>query len=102
MADDITPLLDDALARILTEPSWAQQIVTETARMLQTEDPFEPLTLRILDANLAGAAYTITNQLPDAVVIDATEHAVQALPLIHPRETPDAYALRLLQIARTI
>lgn len=93
---------DTELQRFLAAPSHAQQILTATASSLQSEDPFEPLTLNILNATLNGAAYVLTDGLPAVVAIEATETAARALPTIHPSETPDAYALRVLTIAKGI
>ncbi|WP_371612894.1 hypothetical protein [Streptomyces clavifer] len=91
---------DTELQRFLDGPSHAQQILTATASSLQSEDPFVPLTLGILNATLDGAAYVLTDGLPNIVAIEAAEQAARALPTIHPGETADAYALRVLTIAR--
>lgn len=93
---------DTELREFLATPSHAQQILTATASSLQSEDPFEPLTLDILNATLDGAAYVLMDGLPDIVAIEASEQAARALPSIHPGETADAYALRILTIARNL
>jgi hypothetical protein len=94
--------LDIELQQILTTPSRAQQILTAVASALQSEDPFEPLTLDALNAYLHGASLVLTDGLPAVVAAEAIERAATALPTIHDRETADAYALRVLQAARTV
>ncbi|MFJ5893843.1 hypothetical protein [Streptomyces californicus] len=97
-----TNAFDAALHYLLTAPSRAQQILTAVAHALQTEDPFEPLTLDAVNDYLRGAALVITDGLPDVVADETIRHAARALPSIYERETADAYALRLLQIARHV
>ncbi|MFJ9394633.1 hypothetical protein ACIRQT_07085 [Streptomyces californicus] len=97
-----TNAFDTALHQFLAEPSRAQQILTAVAHVLQTEDPFEPLTLDAVNDYLRGAALVITDGLPDVVADETIQHAARALPSIYERETADAYALRLLQIARGV
>lgn len=91
--------LDIELRHLLTRPSLAQQMLTALASSLQSEDPFEPLTLDTLNATLDGVAYVLTDDVPVAVAIDSVRRAGTALPSIHPGETADAYALRILAIA---
>lgn len=91
--------LDEALARILTEPTWARQILTATAAHLRTEDPFLVLTDTDLTATLDMVTELITGHLPLAVADEAMERASATLPPRHPRETCDTYAARLLQSA---
>ncbi|MEV6313379.1 hypothetical protein AB0M10_32920 [Streptomyces sp. NPDC051840] len=98
---DPTPL-DEALARILSEPSWAQQILTATAATLRAEDPFLTITYYELNKAFDRAWADITHGLPAVVAHEAREAAAIALPLTHPRETCDAYAWRMLQAARGI
>ncbi|MET8172827.1 hypothetical protein [Streptomyces clavifer] len=93
---------DTELRQLLAAPSLAGQILTATASALQSEDPFEPLTLDTVDAVLDGVAFVLTDGIPVAVATNATERAEAALPPIHDRETADAYALRVLQAARTV
>ena len=90
------------LHRFLAEPSRTQQIVTAVASALRSEDPFEPLTLGTLNACFQMAASILTGTFPAAVAAEEIAQAASVLPSIHPGETPDAYALRLLQIARTV
>ncbi|MEU1122149.1 hypothetical protein ABZ371_00815 [Streptomyces sp. NPDC005899] len=92
--------LDTELRHLLADPSLPQQILTATASSLQSEDPFAPLTLDTLNATLDGVAYVLTDGVPVVVAMDATRRAAAVLPSIHPGETADAYALRLLTITR--
>ena len=92
--------MDDTIARILDTPPWAQQILTAAAGHLRTEDPFLTLTDNDLTATLDMVAELLTGHLPLAVAEQAMERAAAALPLLHHRETCDAYAWRIDQIAR--
>ena len=94
--------MDDTLARILTTPSWAQQILTATAGHLRVTDPFLVLTDEDLTATFDMVTELITGHLPAAVAEEAQDRAAAALPPRHYRETCDAYALRLLTAARTV
>lgn len=94
--------MDDTLDRILTTPSWAQQIVTATAGHLLTEDPFLALTDEDLTATLDMVTALITGHLPQAVAEEAMQRVSAVLPQRHYRETCDVYAWRMLQAARGI
>jgi len=93
---------DIELQHFLTEPSRAQQILTAVASAMQSEDQLAPLTLDALDAYVYGAALVLTHGLPDVIADEVKQRTAMALPSIHPGETPDAYALRLQRIARTV
>ncbi|MFF4246242.1 hypothetical protein ACFYY2_17490 [Streptomyces sp. NPDC001822] len=93
---------DFELQQLLATPSLAQQILADLAAALQAEDPFEPLTLDTLNSMLSTVAYVRTDGIPVTVATDASERAARALPSIHDQETADAYALRVLQAARTV
>lgn len=92
--------LDTELRHLLTTPSLPCQMLTALAASLQSEDPFESLTLDTLNATLDAVAYVLTDGIPTVVAMDASRRASAALPSIHPGETADTYALRLLTIAR--
>lgn len=94
--------MDDTLARILTEPSWAQQILTATAGHLRVEDPFLTLTDSDLTATLDMVTELITGHLPAVVADEAMNRAAAVLPERHYRETCDVYGLRLLHAAKGI
>jgi hypothetical protein len=91
---------DIELQQLLVTPTLAHRMLTALASSLQSEDPFEPLTLDTLNATLDGVAWVLTDGVPVVVAMQATEQAATALPTIHPGETADAYALRILTIAR--
>ncbi|MFJ8866736.1 hypothetical protein ACIRD6_13400 [Streptomyces sp. NPDC102473] len=93
---------DLELQQLLAAPSLAKRILEALASSLQNEDPFQPLTLDTLNETLGTEAYILTDGVPIPVATDATERAARALPSIHDQETADAYALRVLQAARTV
>ncbi|MGA5424544.1 hypothetical protein [Streptomyces lavendulocolor] len=93
--------LDDTLARFLQEPSHASRILTTAADVL-VGDPFLTINAWTLDHAVRIAAHQVTDGLPDAVAAEADRLARLALPLAHPGETCDCYALRLRDIARTV
>lgn len=92
--------LDIELQQLLAAPTLAHQMLTALVASLQSEDPFETLTLDTLNAALDGVAYVLTDGVPVVVATAATEQAATALPTIHPGETADTYALRVLTITR--
>ncbi|MFE9363701.1 hypothetical protein ACFYNN_12970 [Streptomyces sp. NPDC006978] len=92
--------LDIGLQQLLATPTLAHRILTALASSLQSEDPFEALTLDTLNATLDGVAWVLTDGVPVVVAIEASERAAMALPTIHPGETADTYALRVLDIAK--
>lgn len=92
--------MDETLARLRTEPSWAQQILTATAGHLRIEDPLLALTDEDLTATFDMVAELITGRLPAVVAEQAMTRAADELPSRHYRETCDTYALRLLTAAR--
>jgi uncharacterized protein YbaR (Trm112 family) len=94
--------LDIELQQLLAAPTLAHQMLTALASSLQSEDPFEALTLDTLNATLDGVAYVLTDGVPVVVATEATEQAARALPTIHDGETADAYAVRVLTIARQL
>jgi hypothetical protein len=92
--------LDFDLLHLLSRPSRASQILISLAAALRNEDPLAPLTLNTLNRKLHYAVETLAAWFPAEVVEEAQTQASRALPSIHPGETPDAYALRILTIAR--
>ncbi|GAA2985154.1 hypothetical protein [Streptomyces fulvorobeus] len=93
--------LDTELRHLLATPSLARQILTVVASALRSEDPVEPLTLDAVNDFLRGAALVLTDQMPTVIADEAIQRAARALPSIYSGETADAYALRVLQIARS-
>ncbi|MFF4166895.1 hypothetical protein [Streptomyces sp. NPDC001741] len=93
---------DTELRHFLAEPPRAQQILTAVASALQSENLLQPLTLDAVNDFFRGAALVLTDGLPDVVADEIKQRAGRALPSIHDGETPDAYAFRLLQAARSV
>lgn len=93
---------DLELQQLLATPSLAGQILTAVASSLQSEDPFQHLTPDTLTSLLGTAAYVLTDGIPVDLATQATARAEAALPSIHDQETADAYALRVLQAARSV
>jgi hypothetical protein len=85
--------LDTALARILSEPSWAHRLLHATARTLE-EQPFLVMNYRLLTDALNEAKDQVCAGLPDVVVCQATETAMSAVPAVRD-ETAGEYTLRL-------
>ena len=94
--------MDDTITRLLTQPSWAKQILTALAANLCTEDPFLVINATDLTATLDMVTELITGHLPLAVAEQAMQRAAAVLPERHYRETCDTYALRLLKAARNV
>ncbi|MGP3752187.1 hypothetical protein [Streptomyces sp. IBSNAI001] len=94
MADETPEVLealatmDDTLLRILTEPSWAHQLLVAT-----TAD---------IDAAITSVAECLIYHLPDVVIEDVLERAAAVVPMPHQRETHSQYALRLRAAAEAL
>ncbi|MFI8865325.1 hypothetical protein ACIGNW_00180 [Streptomyces sp. NPDC053707] len=94
--------MDETLARILTEPSWAHQLLTATAVGLAIEEPFLVATTADIDAAITSVAECLIYHLPDVVVEDVLERAAAVVPKPRPRETHSQYALRLRAAAEAL
>lgn len=92
--------LDDTLQRLLTEPSYAAQILTTTADVLDG-DPHLNVNAFTLDYAARIAAHQVTDGLPDVVATEALTAAKRLLPLAYPGETCGKYAIRLRDIAQS-
>ncbi|MFE9853601.1 hypothetical protein ACFYPN_33120 [Streptomyces sp. NPDC005576] len=92
--------IDAELNQLLIVPSHPQQILTMVASALLSEDPLAPLDLDTLNAYLLDAFLAVTVDVPAVVAAEVSVTAARALPSIHDGETPDAYALRLRDVAR--
>lgn len=95
---DPTPV-DEALAQLLTEPTYGAQILIATAATLQAEDPFLALTDQDLTAVLGSVSECLVGHLPPVVADEAYGRATAALPAIGYRERHADYAVRLLPVA---
>ncbi|MBW5420294.1 hypothetical protein GKQ77_01745 [Streptomyces sp. BG9H] len=72
------PQADEALRRVLAEPSLAAQILLVTARLLG--ESTDTLGMHQLDRRLTTAIDAICGALPEAVRTDAATRARSALP----------------------
>lgn len=93
--------MDDTLARILTEPTMAHQILTATAVGMAFE-PFLLATTEDINALLTEAADCLLSGLPDAVADEAVERASSVVPMPGRRETYSTYAIRLRAAAEGV
>lgn len=71
--------VDEGLSTLLTEPSYAAQILRVTAALLDM-DPTAPLTDWTVDNALRTGADAIVSRLPAVVAADSSRRARQALP----------------------
>lgn len=91
---------DEALRRLIDEPSYAARVLTTTARLLEM-DPTVPMT------NVAGglamniAADTVLQSLPDVVRRDNLDRAADAVPDLAGVTRGEA-ALRLRAAAKAL
>lgn len=101
MADLTQPSdVDVALRVLLTEPSYAAQVLTAAALRLEAR-PTDPVTVTAVDAALDLAADRILRNLPDAVCADSSTRASRVLPPLA-GVTRGEYALRLRAAARDL
>ncbi|MDJ0460613.1 hypothetical protein [Streptomyces sp. H27-C3] len=93
--------LDEALRRILTEPTHAARLLTEAAALLD-ENPFLVLTEHQYREAAGSAGNLVLAGLPFAVASGAATQATAAMPEIrgYLRETNGEYAMRLRSAAR--
>ncbi|MGW0550538.1 hypothetical protein [Streptomyces altiplanensis] len=93
-----TPL-DEALARILSEPTWAQQLSTATASALE-DTPFIVMDGWLLTSAINTAIAQVLAGLPGIVAAEALTRMYTVMPQARPRETAGEYALRLRAAAK--
>ncbi|TLQ43471.1 hypothetical protein [Streptomyces marianii] len=98
------PDLDALLARILTEPTRAARLLTETAQQLEHEWPHLAITEQQLNAAGREATRTVLDGLPKVVADEANERARAVCPRaqFHGGETAGEYALRLRDAAKAL
>jgi len=94
-----TPI-DEALRRLIEQPSYGAQVLIVTARMLEM-DPTEPMTNRAGGKAMTIAIDTILKPLPRAVGDDSLTRATRALPDLTGITRGEA-ALRLRKAARDL
>lgn len=95
------PDLDEALRRILSEPSTAARIALAAADAL---DEHPHLTMTPFDRGYAAEAgkQHATKGMPAVVANEAATAAFLAMPTPHPAETCGEYAVRLRDVAREL
>ena len=93
--------LDEALRRILDEPSTAARIVLAAADSL---DEHPHLTITPFDRGYAAQAgvTAVTKGMPAVVAEEAIRAAFLAMPTPYLAETCGEYALRLRDVAREL
>lgn len=70
---------DEALRRLIDEPSYAAQVLKTTARLLEM-DPTVPMTDAALGRATNIAADTVLQKLPDVIRRDSLDRAAAAVP----------------------
>ncbi|EGX60118.1 hypothetical protein SZN_09356 [Streptomyces zinciresistens K42] len=93
--------VDVALRVLLTEPSYAAQMLIVTARMLEM-DHTSPITAQAREHAMTTAADIILTGLPEAVTHESLQRAHRALPPLAPAGTRGQHALLLRQAARSL
>lgn len=99
--DTVLATLDTALARILTEPSWAQQLAVATAIALE-QDAFIVINEQILNEAIGWAIGKVLTGLPGIVAAEAMTALHEELPEFCTGETADEYAARLRASSRDL
>ncbi|MFE9935877.1 hypothetical protein [Streptomyces hirsutus] len=94
------PDIDEALRRLIEQPSYGAQALIVTARMLEL-DSTEPVTRLACERALDIAADTILRNLPDVVCSDSMDRVYRALPPLT-QITRGEYALRLRAAAKEL
>jgi hypothetical protein len=93
--------VDVALQTLLTQPSYAAQMLITTARLLEM-DPTHLLNGIHLERAIDIAADAILRTLPDVVARDSMQRMYRALPDRPTPLTRGEYALHLRQAAKTM
>lgn len=96
--------MDALLRRILTEPSHAARLFTETAARLEAGYPFLVLTEDQLNQAAKAATRSVLADLPDVVAAEAIERARHAGPPVRndQHETGGDFAARLRAAAESL
>ncbi|MCL6733316.1 hypothetical protein [Streptomyces neyagawaensis] len=93
--------VDVALQVLLTQPSYAAQMLITTARLLDMA-PTDPLTGPGLERAIDVAADAILRTLPNVVACDSMQRLYRALPDRPAPLTRGEYALRLRRAAKNL
>jgi hypothetical protein len=91
---------DEALRRLIEQPSYAAQVLIVTARMLEM-DPAEPMTGRAGAMAMNIATDTVLTPLPQVVRADSITRARRVLPDLSAITRGEA-ALRLRAAAKEL
>jgi hypothetical protein len=94
------PDIDEVLHRLIEQPSYAAQVLTVTARLLE-RDTISEVTPWSLDQDLAVAETAILGTLPESVRHIASTRARRALPVPYAGNR-GAYAGRLRAAAEAL
>ncbi|MEU3507930.1 hypothetical protein ABZ733_08360 [Streptomyces longwoodensis] len=95
------PDIDEALRRLIEQPSYGAQILIVTARMLEM-DAAEPTTWTARRRAWNIAIDAVLGRLPEAVRHDSIERAQRALPDLTGSITRGEAALRLRAAAERL
>ncbi|MFB7162305.1 hypothetical protein [Streptomyces sp. NPDC056242] len=90
--------IDEALQRLLTEPSYAAQTLIVAARMLEL-DAAQPVTGTARENAFAIAIATILTPLPEVVRDESSGRAREAFPPLTPISRGE-YAIQLRDAAK--
>ncbi|MFF7259494.1 hypothetical protein ACFZCL_04260 [Streptomyces sp. NPDC008159] len=93
--------VDVALQVLLTQPSYAAQMLITTARLLEME-PTDPITGPGLERAIDVAGDAILRTLPDVVACDSMQRLYRALPDRPAPITRGEYALHLRRAAKNL
>ncbi len=95
------PDIDEALRRLIEQPSYGAQVLIVTARMLE-RDPAEPMTRRAGGLAMTIAIDAVLKPLPQVVIDDSVARATRALPDLTGDITRGEAALRLRDAAKAL
>lgn len=91
---------DEALRRLIEQPSYGAQVLIVTARMLEM-DPAEPMSTRAGGTAMTIAIDTVLKPLPQFVRDDSIDRATRSLPDLTGITRGEA-ALRLRKAAEAL
>lgn len=97
--DALLATLDDTIARILAEPSWAHRLAYATASFLDQQPTEEMDSYSLIDA-VNDAEELVLPGIPGRVAGEALTALHNALPRTYLTETNGEYALRLRAVAK--
>jgi hypothetical protein len=92
---------DEALRRLIEQPSYAAQVLITTARLLEM-DATQPMTGLARERAIDIASDSILRTLPEVVCRDSLARAYRVLPGTPEPITRGEYALRLRATAKDL